>query len=81
MNFIWFIIIGGVAGWLAEKIMKKDMNIWQNIGIGVLGGIVGGWLFGLLGFDSNTLIGSLITALVGAIVLIWLWNFIKSRSK
>jgi uncharacterized membrane protein YeaQ/YmgE (transglycosylase-associated protein family) len=81
MNFIWFIIIGGVAGWLAEKIMKKDMNIWQNIGIGILGGIVGGWLFSLLGFDSNTLIGSLITALVGAIVLIWLWNFIKNRSK
>jgi len=81
MEFIWFIIIGGVAGWLAEKIMGKNMSIWQNIGLGILGAIVGGWLFGLVGFDTNTLLGSLITALVGAIVLIWLFNFIRSRRK
>lgn len=81
MGFIWFIIIGGVAGWLAEMIMKKDMNIWQNIGVGILGGIVGGWLFRLIGFETDSIIGSLITALVGAIILIWLWNYFRSRRK
>jgi uncharacterized membrane protein YeaQ/YmgE (transglycosylase-associated protein family) len=81
MNFIWFILIGGLAGWLAEKIMGKNMNLWQNIGLGILGAIVGGWLFGILGLFSRGLIGSLITALVGAIVLIWLYNFIKRRRK
>lgn len=81
MEFIWFLIIGGVAGWLAEKIMKKDMNLWQNVGIGILGAILGGWIFRFLGISSSSLIGSLITALVGAIILLWLINFFRSKRK
>jgi uncharacterized membrane protein YeaQ/YmgE (transglycosylase-associated protein family) len=78
MDFLWFLIIGAVAGWLAGLIMKGDgFGILGNIVIGVIGAFIGGFLFGLLGFSSSGLIGSLITALVGAIVLLFVVGLFK----
>lgn len=75
MDYIVALIIGGVAGWLAGRIMKsKSEGVVWNILLGIVGGLFGGWLFSLLGFEpgSSSLIGSIITATVGAILLIWL---------
>ena len=70
MNLIWFLIIGGLAGWLAGLIMKgKGFGLVGNIIIGVLGAVLGGLLFGLLGLSATGTIGSLVTATVGAVVL------------
>jgi uncharacterized membrane protein YeaQ/YmgE (transglycosylase-associated protein family) len=78
MDFLWFLIIGGLAGWLAGKIMKgKGFGILGNIVIGIIGGLIGGFLFGLLGITTGGLIGALITALVGAIVLIYIVGLIR----
>ncbi|HER43684.1 MAG TPA: GlsB/YeaQ/YmgE family stress response membrane protein [Candidatus Eisenbacteria bacterium] len=80
MNILWFLIIGGVAGWLAGLIMKgRGFGILGNIIIGIIGGILGGWLFGVLGIGGDGLIGRLITALVGAVVLLFIIGLFKKK--
>lgn len=71
MHIVWFLLIGLAAGWLAGQIMKGGgYGLVGDLIVGVIGAILGGFLFGLLGFSTNSLIRSLITATVGAIVLI-----------
>ncbi|WP_148864568.1 GlsB/YeaQ/YmgE family stress response membrane protein [Marinobacter fonticola] len=80
MNLILFLIIGGVAGWLAGLIMKgRGFGVLANIGVGVAGSLLGGFLFRLLGLSSHGTIGSLVTATVGAIVLLWVVSMIKKN--
>ena len=79
MGWLWFIIIGAVAGWLAGNIMRGGgFGLLVNIIVGMIGAIIGGWVFGLLGIGTGDgLIGSLITALVGAILLLWVISLFK----
>jgi uncharacterized membrane protein YeaQ/YmgE (transglycosylase-associated protein family) len=78
IGFVWFIIIGIVAGWLAGKIMRGGgFGLLGDLVVGIVGALLGGFLFGLLGISAGGLIGSLITATVGAIVLIFLVRLIK----
>ncbi len=72
MNFIWYIIIGIVAGFTAGKLMHGGgFGVLVNLIVGIVGG-VGGWLFGLLGITAGGIIGNLITSVAGAVVLLWL---------
>jgi len=78
MGIILYLIIGGLAGWLAGLIMKgRGFGLFGNIIVGIIGGILGGFLFGLLGLASVGLIGSLVTALVGAVVLLFIVGLFK----
>ncbi|HSS50803.1 MAG TPA: GlsB/YeaQ/YmgE family stress response membrane protein [Thermoanaerobaculia bacterium] len=79
MNFIWFILIGLVAGWLAGQVMKGGgYGVIGDIIVGILGALLGGWLFGVLGIGAGGgLIGSLIVAFIGACILIFLLRLIK----
>jgi uncharacterized membrane protein YeaQ/YmgE (transglycosylase-associated protein family) len=80
MGFIWFILIGAAAGWIAGKIMKgRGFGLFGNIIVGIIGGLIGGFLFGLFGLAAAGLIGSLVTAVVGAIVLLWIVGMIRKR--
>jgi uncharacterized membrane protein YeaQ/YmgE (transglycosylase-associated protein family) len=83
MDFIWFLLIGAVAGWLAGQIMKgSGFGMFGNIVVGVLGAVIGGWLFGALGFSiSDKLIAKLVTALVGAVVLLFILGLISKKKK
>ena len=68
MGFIWYIIIGIIAGFLAGKIMRGGgFGLIINLLLGILGGVLGGWVFALFGLAASGLIGSLITSTVGAI--------------
>lgn len=74
-SLIWFLLIGLVAGWLAGRITKgRDFGAVNNMIVGVLGALVGGFLFGLLGFGPTNIVGSILTATVGAIVVLYLLN-------
>ncbi|KRS21641.1 transglycosylase [Alishewanella sp. WH16-1] len=78
MNFILFLIIGAVAGWLAGNIMKgRGFGVLGNMVVGIVGSFLGGMLFGALGLKAFGLIGSLITATVGAVVLLYLISLMK----
>lgn len=71
MYWLWYILIGLVAGWLAGLIVKgSGSGLLLNLVIGVIGSVLGGWLFSLMGIASTNMWGSLITAIVGAIVLL-----------
>ncbi len=79
MNFLYFIIIGAIAGWLAGNIMKGGgFGLLINIILGIVGGAVGGWIFGVLGLSSGDgLIGSLVTSVVGAVALLFVAGLFK----
>jgi uncharacterized membrane protein YeaQ/YmgE (transglycosylase-associated protein family) len=73
-----FLLIGLAAGWLAGQIMKgKGFGLAGNLVIGVIGAVLGGFLFGLLGLSAHGTLGSLVTATVGAVVLIWIAGQLK----
>lgn len=79
VSFLMAIIVGAIAGWLAEKITASNMGLLSNIVMGVIGGVVGNFLarqFGILvyGFWAN-----LITAVVGAVILIWLFRVVRGQ--
>lgn len=81
MNVIWFLLIGLVAGWLAGIVLKgRGFGLVSNLIIGVLGAILGGFLFGLIGVQSYSLLGSLVTATVGAVVLLLIVGMLKRAS-
>ena len=78
MSFLWFILIGLAAGWLAGQIMKGGgFGVLGDIIVGIVGAVLGGFLFGVLGIQAGGLIGSLIVATVGAVVLLYLIRLIK----
>ena len=82
MQFVWFVLIGAVAGWLAGRIMKgSGFGLVHNIVVGVLGAVLGGWLFGALGISSGGgTIGSLITAVAGAVILLFLITIFNRKN-
>jgi uncharacterized membrane protein YeaQ/YmgE (transglycosylase-associated protein family) len=79
MEFVWFILVGLVAGWLAGVLVKGGgFGAIGDIIVGVLGALLGGFLFGVLGFSSGGgLLGSIVVATVGAVVLIFVLRLIK----
>jgi uncharacterized membrane protein YeaQ/YmgE (transglycosylase-associated protein family) len=81
MGWLWWIIIGAIAGWLAGQIMRGGgFGLLINILVGIGGAIVGGWIFGMLGLSTGGgIIGSLITALVGAVLLLWVISLFKKK--
>ncbi|MCD6544197.1 MAG: GlsB/YeaQ/YmgE family stress response membrane protein [Flavobacteriaceae bacterium] len=78
MEFLYFIIIGAIAGWLAGTLMKGGgYGFLINAILGIIGGVFGGWLFGVLGISLGGDFGPFITAVVGAIVIIVIAGLFK----
>lgn len=78
MWLIWEIVVGIVIGWLAGQIVKgRGMGLLMDLIVGVVGSILGGWIFGLLGLAAYGLIGQLIMGVAGAVVLLLLIRAIK----
>jgi uncharacterized membrane protein YeaQ/YmgE (transglycosylase-associated protein family) len=70
IGWIAAIIIGGIAGWLAEQFMKSQMGLVMNIVLGIIGAAVASWLLGFLGISLGGWIGYLIAGFIGACILI-----------
>lgn len=83
MGIIGWIIIGGLAGWIASKIKGTDaeQGIGLNIIVGIVGGLLGGFLLNLFGVDvaGGGLIFSFITCLLGAVILLTIVNAVRGR--
>jgi uncharacterized membrane protein YeaQ/YmgE (transglycosylase-associated protein family) len=79
MEFIWFIVVGLIAGWLAGVLVKGGgFGVVGDIVVGVIGALLGGWLFGTMGiWPGGGLIGSIVVATIGAIILIFIIRLIK----
>lgn len=80
MALVWFILIGIAAGWFAGQIMKGGgFGILGDLIVGVIGSLLGGWLFGLAHIGLGGLLGQLVVATVGAVVLLFLLRLIKKK--
>ncbi len=78
MWLLWTIIIGILAGFLAGKIVKgHGMGTLMDLLVGIVGSVLGGWIFTLLGLAAYGLIGQLVMATVGAVVLLLIVRAIK----
>ena len=79
MGFVYWIIVGVIAGWLAGKVMKGGgYGVLLDLLLGIVGGVVGGWVFGMLGiWPGGGIIGSIIVAFIGAVILVWLSRLFK----
>ena len=77
-GLIWAVVVGLIAGWLAGKVMKGGgYGTLMDIVLGIAGGVIGGFVFGLLGLSASGLTGSIIVSFVGAVILIWLVRQLK----
>ena len=87
MNFVIWLVVGGVIGWIASLIMKTDaqQGLFLNVVVGIVGALLGGWLLsplvgaGTLNQGDFSLMG-LLVSLAGAIILLFLVNLIRRRS-
>src|SRR5262249_55080815 len=83
MSFLWFLVVGLVAGWLAGVLVKGGgFGVIGDLVVGVIGAFLGGWLFSALGASAGGgLLGSIIVATVGAVVLLFIVRLVKRVSR
>lgn len=75
---IWAVVIGIVAGWAAGKLTRgSGFGLLGDLVVGIVGSLVGSYVFGFLGLGAYGLIGRLVVAVVGAVILLWLIRLIK----
>jgi len=83
MGIIGWIILGGLAGWVASMIAGNNakQGLFGNIVVGIIGGLLGGFIVGLFGVDGVTgfNLWSFAVALLGAVVALWIWKMISGR--
>ena len=86
MNIILWLTAGGLIGWVANVVMRTDMQraVLFNIWVGVVGAVLGGWLLSLLAgarilSESAFSISSLLAALLGAVIFLAIMNLVRSR--
>ena len=87
MNFIIWLVVGGVLGWIASLIMKTDaqQGLVLNVVVGIVGALIGGWLLspmvgaGTLNQGDFSLPG-LFVSLVGAVILLFIVNLVRRRA-
>jgi uncharacterized membrane protein YeaQ/YmgE (transglycosylase-associated protein family) len=80
VGWILAIIIGALAGWIAEKLMKTSHGLLMNIVMGIVGAVVGNFLLMLVfGATMGGIVGQLIVAVVGACLLIAIYRAIAGR--
>jgi uncharacterized membrane protein YeaQ/YmgE (transglycosylase-associated protein family) len=83
MGIVIWIIVGAIAGFVASKVLTgKGMGLIWDIGVGILGAFLGGWLAGLAGLpvDAGTFtVGGLLSAFVGAVILLVVFRALTHR--
>jgi uncharacterized membrane protein YeaQ/YmgE (transglycosylase-associated protein family) len=80
IGWIAAIIVGGLAGWLAEMFMRSGTGIFMNIVLGIVGAALANWLLALFGVGLGGWIGYLITGFIGACIIIAIWRAIRGRT-
>jgi uncharacterized membrane protein YeaQ/YmgE (transglycosylase-associated protein family) len=82
MCIISWIILGLIAGFIGSKIVdKQGQGFWLNIALGIIGALVGGFIFDLIGSTGVTglNIWSMIVAIIGSVVVLWIYNAVSGR--
>jgi uncharacterized membrane protein YeaQ/YmgE (transglycosylase-associated protein family) len=84
MSIIGWIILGLIAGFIASKIYEgQGQGLFLNIALGIVGAIVGGFLYSLVLGGAGVTgvnIGSIVVSIIGAIIVLWVYNAVASRA-
>ena len=80
IGWIAAIIIGGIAGWLAEQFMKSDIGLLMNIVLGIVGAAIASAIFSFFGIALGGWLGYLIAGFIGACLLIWIVRALRGRT-
>ena len=81
-SFIIWLVVGGICGWLASLIMRTNaqQGILMNIGVGILGAIIAGWVLGKGNINQGLSIEAFLWSLIGAIILLAVVNLVRRGS-
>jgi uncharacterized membrane protein YeaQ/YmgE (transglycosylase-associated protein family) len=83
MHILGWIIVGGLAGWIASMVVHaRGQGCIVNIALGLVGAVVGGFLFGQLGgfsYEGSGFLASIVVAVIGAVIVLALWNAMRRR--
>jgi uncharacterized membrane protein YeaQ/YmgE (transglycosylase-associated protein family) len=79
VGFFGMLVIGIIAGYMAEKVTASDHGLLTNLLVGIAGSFVGGALANLLNIEFYGWLGNLIVASVGAILVLWVWRRLRDR--
>jgi uncharacterized membrane protein YeaQ/YmgE (transglycosylase-associated protein family) len=78
IDLLYYILLGLVAGWLAARLLKeKHIGLLGSMALGVVGAIIGAYVFEFLGISYGGIVGNLVSALVGAIILIYIIRAVR----
>jgi len=77
VGFLGMLIIGILAGYIAEKVTASDHGLLTNLLVGIAGSFVGGTLANLLHIEFYGWLGNLIVASIGAILVLWIWRSLR----
>ena len=85
VGWLWILVIGGLAGWIAEKLTKSEMGLFLNIVTGIIGAYIGGFLANAMGLQLGEIfqgwfLGNLIVSVIGAVILIIVVKLVRNRS-
>jgi uncharacterized membrane protein YeaQ/YmgE (transglycosylase-associated protein family) len=81
VGFFGMLIIGIVAGYIAEKVTASDHGLVTNLLVGIAGSFVGGTLAGLLNIEFYGWLGNLLVATVGAVLVLWIWRSVRGPDR
>ena len=82
MEALYVVLVGIAAGWIAGQVTKGGgFGLLGNLIVGILGAVIGGMLVPILGFKTTSLVGQLIQATIGAIVLLFLLGFVFGKKR
>ena len=77
LGFIGMLIIGIIAGYIAEKVTSSDHGLLTNLLVGIAGSFVGGTLANVLNIQFYGWLGNLLVASIGAVLVLWIWRSIR----
>jgi uncharacterized membrane protein YeaQ/YmgE (transglycosylase-associated protein family) len=79
VGFLGMLIIGILAGWIAEKITASHHGLLTNLLVGIAGSFVGGSLARLMNLQFEGWLGNLLIAAIGAVLVLWLWRLLTAQ--
>jgi uncharacterized membrane protein YeaQ/YmgE (transglycosylase-associated protein family) len=80
--WLLYILIGALAGWIGSSIIKgSGSGFWINLLLGIVGAILGGWIFRFFGIPASGWFWGLLAAVVGAVILLLIWGAIARSTR
>ncbi|HVH02355.1 MAG TPA: GlsB/YeaQ/YmgE family stress response membrane protein [Amaricoccus sp.] len=79
LGWLSFLLVGLIAGWVAERVMGREHTLVMNLVVGVVGAYLGAFLFRLLGLASTGFVGTLVVAIIGAVLLLAIVGAVQKR--